>query len=674
MREAGHRLVRHEGDEAPANLRRANRHRDGGLEGVTSTETMSPPDADASGDSLRHGTGFATRLAGLGAVGFLVAGLALYGAAAALLRWPTVLSGLGLESGTFSYGRLAPAGIDALLYGWLTLALAAFVLHAVPRIVGARLFFPLAAAGVVGLMIAGVGAGVGAILLGEGEGGRFVEMPWFADAALLAAYFGLAVVITATARRGDGDRLPVSGWFLVAAPWMLLLSFAAGAFPGLGGVPGEIQAAFTGAAVTGAWVALAGAGVGYHLIARLVPGAEFHERLGRIGFWSLLLTWSWTSARAFQYGPVGDWMGTLPVLFGAGVIVAAITVVTDWAIALRTRWGSLRRSAPLQLLTAGSVLFVMGPILGFLGSLRSVSAVVQFTSWDSAYEQATLLGAFTLWALAALAYAVPAESGRAWGGWMARLVVWPVAIGAGLAVGSRLVGGLQQGYAWLAGVQSKAFANVGDSWIESSAPQSGVNLVHAVGLALLGVGALAAAVFSIRFVIARGAPDGTAMSPSMATGRAPVVIRRAVLLFAVTALGSFVLPAIDADRPATLLADSSRSYEAGSLQDLGRDLYVSEGCWYCHTQQVRAVVTDVGLGPVSVAGDYAHDPTGTLGIRRIGPDLAHASGREQAGSASWVLNHLIDPRVLRPWSVMPSYSYLTQDELTALAAYVAGLE
>ena len=151
------------------------------------------------------------------------------------------------------------------------------------------------------------------------------------------------------------------------------------------------------------------------------------------------------------------------------------------------------------------------------------------------------------------------------------------------------------------------------------------------------------------------------------------MLRRAVLLFAITALGAFALPAIDADRPATLLADSTRSYEERSVQDLGRELYVSEGCWYCHTQQVRAIVTDVGLGAVSQAGDYAHDPTGTLGFRRIGPDLAHAADREEAGSASWVLNHLIDPRVLRPWSVMPSYSYLTQDELTALAAYVAGL-
>jgi hypothetical protein len=236
------------------------------------------------------------------------------------------------------------------------------------------------------------------------------------------------------------------------------------------------------------------------------------------------------------------------------------------------------------------------------------------------------------------------------------------------------VGGLQQGYAWLAAVQSRAYQNFGEGWVASSAPQSGVDLVQAAGLALLGLAAIAATAFTLRFVLARGDSDQSVGELAMITGRASLVVRRAVLLFGVVALGGFVLPAIDADRPPTLLADNSRGYEDRSVQDLGRELYVSEGCWHCHTQQVRAVVTDVGLGAVSQAGDYAHDPTGTLGFRRIGPDLAHASSRGEAGIASWVLNHLIDPRVTRPWSVMPSYSYLTQDELTALAAYVAGLE
>jgi cbb3-type cytochrome oxidase subunit 1 len=643
---------------------------------VTSADTKSEPDsADASSESpLQAGTGLVIRVASLSAAGFLVVGLALYGASAASLRWPDLLLDAGLDGGPFSYGRLAPAGVNALLFGWLTLGLASVVLHAVPRLSGAPLSFPLVALGVVGLMAAGAGVGMAAILLGEGDGGRYLEMPWFADAALVAAYFGLAVIVRSTARRGDRDRLPVAAWFLVVAPWMLFLSFAAGSVPGLEGLPGEIQGAFTGTAVTGLWVAMAAVGGGYHLISRLVPGVGFHERLGNIGFWSLVLTWAWTAGRAFQYGPVGDWVGTLPVLFGAGVVVASITILTDWVLALRGRWGAIPRSPSLQLLVAGSAFFVIGPAIGFVGSLRSVSAVLQFTPWDAAYEQATLLGAFTLWAMAAIAYALPAESGRSWTPWMGRVVVWPAVVGVALSVGSRLVGGLQQGYAWLAGVQSGEYQNLGEGFVNSSAPLAGADLAQAIGLGLLGFSGTVFALLAIRFAVAGGQADRRPAGVSPVTGRLSVAIRGSTALFLVAALGAFAFPAIDSDGAPTLLADGSRRYEEGSLEDRGRDLYISEGCWYCHTQQVRAVVTDVGLGRVSEGGDYAHDPAGTLGFRRVGPDLAHTAGREQAGSASFVLNHLIDPRATRPWSVMPSYAYLSPDELTALAAYVAGLE
>ncbi len=119
---------------------------------------------------------------------------------------------------------------------------------------------------------------------------------------------------------------------------------------------------------------------------------------------------------------------------------------------------------------------------------------------------------------------------------------------------------------------------------------------------------------------------------------------------------------------------ATRSYPEASLEERGAELYVAEGCWYCHTQQVRPIVTDVGLGPVSVPGDYAYDHVDVLGIERVGPDLAHAGTRSPTEDASWNAAHLRDPRARRPWSTMPSYDHLAEDDLAALAAYVAGLD
>jgi cytochrome c oxidase cbb3-type subunit 2 len=80
-------------------------------------------------------------------------------------------------------------------------------------------------------------------------------------------------------------------------------------------------------------------------------------------------------------------------------------------------------------------------------------------------------------------------------------------------------------------------------------------------------------------------------------------------------------------------------------------------------------VTDVGLGAVSVPGDYAHEEPMVLGVARMGPDLMHVGTR-----GGVTAGQLTDPRADRPWSTMPSYDYLSATDLAVLVAYVNGLK
>ena len=106
----------------------------------------------------------------------------------------------------------------------------------------------------------------------------------------------------------------------------------------------------------------------------------------------------------------------------------------------------------------------------------------------------------------------------------------------------------------------------------------------------------------------------------------------------------------------------------------GREIYIAEGCVHCHTQQVRANVTDVGLGAVTTRDDVTLSSPALLGRLRLGPDLAHAGQRPLTDDLAWVVRHLPDPRADRAWSSMPSYDYLTDDELDALAQYIVSLQ
>ena len=96
-------------------------------------------------------------------------------------------------------------------------------------------------------------------------------------------------------------------------------------------------------------------------------------------------------------------------------------------------------------------------------------------------------------------------------------------------------------------------------------------------------------------------------------------------------------------------------------EDLGRDIYMREGCVYCHSQQVRpdGFGNDIARGwgrRGSLPGDYVYDRPHLLGTMRTGPDLADIGNRQP--SRDWQLAHLYQPRSVSPGSIMPAYPYL----------------
>ena len=128
-------------------------------------------------------------------------------------------------------------------------------------------------------------------------------------------------------------------------------------------------------------------------------------------------------------------------------------------------------------------------------------------------------------------------------------------------------------------------------------------------------------------------------------------------------LGAWVLPSIET------LDDLGAPPALTALGAEGRRIYLREGCQSCHTQVVRPIVTDAGLGPVSNAGSVGGFPGDTIGSVRYGPDLTHFGSREGVDLAS-VTAYLLDPQSVRPESLMPPIDYLDDTELEALAQFL----
>ncbi len=115
--------------------------------------------------------------------------------------------------------------------------------------------------------------------------------------------------------------------------------------------------------------------------------------------------------------------------------------------------------------------------------------------------------------------------------------------------------------------------------------------------------------------------------------------------------------------PMFLYNQTAEALEAGiepytPLEVAGRDIYVREGCYVCHSQMVRPMRAEVmRYGEWSRSVEYAFDRPFQLGSRRIGPDLQREGGKR---SDDWHWEHMINPRGPQPGSVMPPYPWLAK--------------
>jgi cbb3-type cytochrome oxidase subunit 1 len=605
----------------------------------------------------------------VGAV-FLAIGALAGSIAAVQLIMPDFLSG----TAPTTFGRLAPAARLLLEGGWLTIGLLGASYWALSRITGSNVKHRPLAYVSLAVIAVGVLAGTVGILLGYQSGLSGLEAPVWARAIGAVGFLLAAISLVGTARR-QGDRLGAAGWYLASAPVWLTLTAVVGLIPASAGLPGTIQAAFVSSGVTGLFFITASVGLIYYAVGAITGTDPTETRpLAALGFWSLTVVWANMGAIALVYTPAPDWYETISIAFAIAALAPLLTIAADIGLLLRGRIGSIEDRASLRLIVIASMSLATATVVNLLWAWRATSVIVQYTTWVNAFETLVVLGGATFAVFACVTIMASSRSKAA----QAHITL--STLGLAIAVAGLLVGGIVVGFSWAAGPGSQTFVNAGEAWkvtADSSAPF--------LWISALGIAVFAAGQIVFLFTLGRQPTDieerpteyaaydlefeGT---PRYATWMRLMWGVAAVWLFA--GLMTLVLPILDnADRDATLLADTYRTYDSGSIELAGRNLYVSEGCIECHTQVVRPVGTDVGLGPVSIAGDYANETPALPGAARFGPDLMHYASSAESFDPVLVQASLEDPRLLRPWSIKPSYAYLSNEDLVALVSYIETL-
>ena len=145
-----------------------------------------------------------------------------------------------------------------------------------------------------------------------------------------------------------------------------------------------------------------------------------------------------------------------------------------------------------------------------------------------------------------------------------------------------------------------------------------------------------------------------------------------VLIFIVLLFGGLVeIVPLFFQKSTTQPIEGLKPYTA--LQVAGRDVYVREGCYNCHSQMIRPFRAEtLRYGSYSLAGAFVYDHPFQWGSKRTGPDLARVGGRY---SDEWHRIHLVNPRDVVPESIMPAYPWLEKNTVDAssIGAHMKGL-
>lgn len=386
---------------------------------------------------------------------FLVFGAIWLLAATAL----TLISSIQLHNPGFlsdvawlTFGRVRPAMMNALTYGWGFNAAFAMTLWLMARLSDS----PLRAASlavVAGLFWnLGVTLGTVGILAGDTTGHVGLEMPGYVAPILFVAYAMIAVVGVLAFRFGRSSWVYVSQWYLLAAlfwfPWLYSVAQATVVYGDGRGVVQAIASNWYAYNVYGLWLAPVALAALYYLLPKVL-GRPIHEYGStRMAFWCWGLFASWIGVARLVGGPVPAWVQTAGVAAALLLLIPVIVIAINLLGTFRGHFGRIKGSPSMTFAMVSIMAFLVAGVLTAVGSLRVVAEVVQFTFASHALSLLEVYGVFSMAAFGTIYFLVPRLVRRAWpSAALLSAHLWSTVAGLLLAVVCQLVAGWLQGTA-----------------------------------------------------------------------------------------------------------------------------------------------------------------------------------------------------------------------------------
>jgi len=384
--------------------------------------------------------------------GWLMLGTVLGLVAAVKLVWPDFPGIFFNNLEVLTYGRIVPAGLNALVYGWGNNAVFAVGLWIMARLCGTKVkdLGMLYVAG--GVWNTGVLWGVGSILVGVGTPVEWLEMPAGVAPVLAASYALIAVWAILCFRYRQEGPVYVSQWYLLGAflwfPWVYLMGELMVAWAPARGTVQALAGWWYAQNAFGLWFTPAALAAIYYCLPKVLGRPIRHYYLSALGFVALAMFTPWTGARHLIYGPVPVWIQTVSIAASMALMLPVVVTALNFHT---TAWAGARdvwRSPTLRFIVFGALSYTVASTVGAVTALRSVSVTTEFTQFMTGYGAHGFYAFFTMAMFGAIYFMMPRVLEREWpSAILIHAHFWATGLGIGMVLVALYLGGWSQGVA-----------------------------------------------------------------------------------------------------------------------------------------------------------------------------------------------------------------------------------
>jgi len=593
--------------------------------------------------------------------------------------WPAL--NLGIAQTTF--GRLRPLHTNAVIFAFVGNGIFMGIYYSLQRLLKARMYNDLLSKlHFWGWQLIIVLAAV-SFIFGVTTSKEYAELEWPIDilVAVVWVIFGINMIGTIIKRRER--HMYVAIWFYIATFFTVTILHVVNSieipvsllksYPVYAGVQDALVQWWYAHNAVAFFLTTPYLGLMYYFLPKAAERPIYSYRLSIVHFWALIFIYIWAGPHHLLYTALPDWAQSLGTVFSIMLIAPSWGGMLNGLLTLRGAWDKVRQDPILKFMVVAVTAYGMATFEGPLLSIKSVNALAHYTDWIVAHVHVGALGWNGLLTFGILYWLVPRlYRTNLFSVKLANVHFWIATLGMIFYAIPLYWAGIAQGLMW------KEFTADGflkyPIFMETVLQIIPMYMIRALGGTLYLIGVIVMIYNLAKTIQGATCPDNEeAQAPALQAAdghhgekaywhrwieRRPVQFMLAtVVLVAIGGIVEIVPTYLVKSNVPTI--SSVKPYTPLELE--GRDIYIREGCYTCHSQMIRPFRSETErYGEYSKAGEFVYDRPFQWGSKRTGPDLHRVGGKYPD---AWHYLHMLDPQSMASGSIMPVYPWLINDDL-----------